>query len=125
MKKNILIFTLLMIGLQSCYYDNAEELYPNIETNCNIENLSFSTTVTEILSSRCYGCHNNANANTYGEGIKLEDYTDVKNAVDGGRLLGSIKQEPGFAAMPIGAAKLDDCKISQIEAWINAGAPNN
>lgn len=125
MKKIVLIFSLLVIGLQACYYDNEEELYPYVDTGCNLENVTFSTTITGILSSRCLACHSNANANSYGEGIKLEDYQDVKNAADGGRLLGSIKHEQGFAEMPIGTDKLDDCKISQFEAWINAGAPNN
>lgn len=125
MKKIILIFSLLVLGLQACYYDNEEELYPTVETGCNTKNVTFSETITEIFSSRCYACHSNVNANSYGGGIKLEDYQDVKNAADGGRLLGSIKHEQGYAGMPIGAAQLDDCKISQIEAWINAGAPNN
>ncbi len=125
MLKTTLILTFLIIGLQSCYYDNEEELYPNVETGCNTENVTFSGTITDILASRCYGCHSNINANSYGEGIKLEDYQDVKNAADGGRLLGSIKRESGFTAMPLNTGKLDDCKISQFEAWINAGTPNN
>ncbi len=115
----------MIIGIQACYYDNEEELYPVINSGCNTENVTFSKTIKDIFASRCYGCHSNVSANNSGGGIKLEYYQDVKTAADGGRLLGSIKHESGFAKMPIGTGKLDDCKISQIEAWINAGAPNN
>ena len=124
--KNILLILLIgFLGLQSCYYDNEEELYPQVETGCDTGNVTFSKTISDILSSRCLSCHNNANADSYGDGIKLEDYQDVKSAAEGGRLLGSLKHENGYAKMPLGAGKLDDCKILQIEAWINAGFPNN
>ncbi|HHH52285.1 MAG TPA: hypothetical protein ENK91_01380 [Bacteroidetes bacterium] len=125
MKKIVLILSLLVVGLQACYYDNEEELYPSVDTGCNLENVTFSGTISGILSSRCLGCHGNATASSYGDGIKLEDYQDVKNAADGGRLLGAVKHEQGYSKMPLGSAKMDDCKISQIEAWINAGSPNN
>ena len=38
---------------------------------------------------------------------------------------GSIKHDSGYKAMPQNATKLDDCRISKVEAWITAGALNN
>lgn len=40
-------------------------------------------------------------------------------------LVGNIRHDAGFPAMPQGGAKLDDCKIALIKAWVDAGAPNN
>ena len=53
----------------------------------------------------------------------LEGYAKLKSYVDNGKLLGSIKHSPGFSPMPKGQAKLVDCDIEKIEAWVAAGAP--
>ena len=39
------------------------------------------------------------------------------------KLIGAIKHEPGFVAMPQSGGKLEDCDIEKMEAWIAAGAP--
>lgn len=57
--------------------------------------------------------------------VSLTAFEGVAQAVQGGRLLGSLKRLPGFNPMPVDAPQLDDCAIGQIEAWIAAGAKNN
>lgn len=115
--------SLLFLGLSSCYYDNTEDLYPQQNTNsCDTTNVKYSTTVKPILDNYCVSCH--STTNNQG-GVNIEGYTNVKVYVDNGNLLKSIQHDAGVSPMPKGQAKLDDCKINKIKAWIDQGAPNN
>lgn len=116
----LLMFSSAML-LQSCYKDNEEDLYPG-PNDCNTENVSFSQTVMPVITNNCVACHSGS---APSGGISLTTYSEVVTSVDGGRFLGAIKHETGFSAMPQGGAKLSDCKISQIEAWIDQGKKNN
>ncbi len=111
---------LVALGFSSCYYDVEEELYPKID--CDTENVTYSGTVQPILAGNCLVCHSAA-ANTAG--VTLEGYNSLKTYADNGRLLGAIKHQPGFPAMPQGAAQLPECDILKIEQWVADGAPNN
>lgn len=122
--KKILGLLLVVFFLQSCYYDKEEILYPTTENDCNAENSDFAS-VKNTIFENCLSCHSNSSANTLGGSVKLEDYADIKNYADNGKLLGSIKHESSYSPMPKNGAKLSDCKISQIENWINSGTPNN
>ena len=123
MKKILGILTIIFF-LQSCYYDKEEILYPTTESDCNSTNSDFAS-VKLIVQENCLSCHSNSSANTLGGSVKLEDFNDIKNYADNGKLLGSIKHKSSYSAMPKNGAKLSDCKISQIENWINSGTPNN
>ena len=114
----------LVLFFQSCYYDKEEILYPNIENTCNSSDADFGT-IKNTISENCLSCHSNSLASTLGGSLKLEDYADIKNYADNGKLLGSIKHESGYSPMPKNGVKINDCKISQIENWINSGTPNN
>lgn len=120
MNKVFLILIFGILGLSSCYYDSEENLYPS--SGCSTENVSFSNDVKPILLNSCLSCHNNV---ALQGNITLETYDDVIVYVNNGTLLGSIKHDGGFKAMPQNANKLDDCRISKVESWINAGALNN
>ena len=124
MKNIFLIFALTIFVLQSCTYNNEEELYPSAN-ECVATNMSFNTNIKPILSSKCFLCHSNANSSTIGGGIAIEDYADVNHYAENGLLLGVMKHTSGYNPMPKGGSKVDDCKIDQIEAWINEGAKNN
>ena len=41
------------------------------------------------------------------------------------QLFGAINHLPNFQPMPRNAPKLSDCKIDQIQIWIENGTPNN
>lgn len=104
-------------------YDNSEEyLYPNINTNCDTINVTYSSTISTIISENCLNCHQGSSA---GGGIDLSNYANVKIQADNGKFLGTVQQLSGYSAMPKGAAKLSDCKINQIKIWINQGTQNN
>jgi hypothetical protein len=116
---------LLIASFQSCYYDKEELLYPELSSNCDTSNVTYSNTIVSILDLNCLSCHSNSAASAYGGGVKLESYPNVKIYVDNGALLGSVQHSSGFSPMPKGAEKMSVCKITQIAVWINAGAPNN
>lgn len=109
-----------MLFISACYYDNEVELYGTAE--CNLDDITFSSTVLKIIEDNCYRCHDAAN--NFG-GITLEGYTNLKPYAESGALLGVIKRESGYSPMPKNEAPLLDCEIEKIEAWINAGALNN
>ncbi len=111
----ILIFSL---GIYSCTNDNQEEFYDS--ELCDTSNITFSAEIKPILDRNCKTCHLAGSSN----GITLVTYSDVKKYVDNGRLMGAIKHQAGYSAMPQGG-KLDDCTISKLDAWIKTGALDN
>ncbi|MDA3944833.1 MAG: hypothetical protein PF694_14985 [Bacteroidetes bacterium] len=112
---------ILSLGLSACYKDNEEDLYPDNGESCNTENVSFSQTIEPLVNNNCLSCH--STTNTSG-GVRLDSHSAIAEAATNGRLLGAIRHEAGFSAMPQGG-KLPDCAISQFEAWASQGALNN
>lgn len=94
----------------------------NKSTSCDTSNVTLTNSVRPILTQYCQGCHNNTSASG---GVNLEDYTGLKTVADNGRLMGSIRQEAEYVAMPQGQSKISDCNIGTIEIWIRNGASNN
>ena len=81
-----------------CYYDVEETLYPSTGP-CITADLSYKTDIVPILDNSCMVCHSNA-ANLGN--VSLEGYDNLKVYVTNGKLLGSIKHESGYSAMPAG-----------------------
>ena len=112
---------MIALGLNSCYYDRRESLYPNAEP-CDSVNVSFSSRVAPILAANCYTCHSQAAA--IGK-VVLEGYDNVKTVATNGRLLGAVAHLPGYRPMPDGGQKLSDCNVAIIRNWIKEGAKDN
>ncbi len=89
--------------------------------DCDTSNVSYSQTISKIISTNCSACHN---ANNATGGVILDSYSEIKKEVDSKRLKKTINHLPGFKVMPPGY-KLSDCNIKSIEIWIQNGAPNN
>lgn len=107
----LLIIVFLFAG---CYQDNEESLAPCVQgtvTHTQVQQV--------LLSYGCIGCHNSSGASG---GVNLQQYSTLKVAVDRGRLVGAITHAAGFAPMPQGGTKMNDCDIARIQAWIAAGA---
>lgn len=119
------VLILVIISITGCYYDNEEKLYSEISTSCDLNNVTFAATVKPILQASCYACHSNSNATNSGDGIKLENYTDVQKMAKDGKLMGTVNHSNGYSAMPKGGGKLSDCEINQLQTWIDNGTPNN
>jgi hypothetical protein len=119
-KQKLLIpgLVMCMTILGSCYYD----IEPNPGT-CDTSNVTYSGTIAGIIQSNgCLSadCHGGNNPLS---GIRLSDYNSVKAMET--RLFGAVNHSSGFVAMPQNAGKISQCEIDKIQAWINAGAPNN
>lgn len=112
---------ILSISLNSCYYDNEEELYPEGYA-CDTTNITYATVVAPILTDYCIGCHS---GNAPSAGITLDNYTDLQTVINSGQFRGSINHESNFSAMPKNSPKLSDCNLAKINKWLDSGAPNN
>jgi hypothetical protein len=102
MKKCLGLLFVIIFSLSSCYYDSEEDLYGSVI--CNTTNVSFASDVNPILVNHCVSCH--FKGSSIGGGINLDGYTAA-------------------VTYPKDQNKLDDCKISKIEAWVKAGSPDN
>ena len=91
--------------------------------DCVTENLTYDNWAGEFISSTCAlsGCHAEGTTATF----EMFNYATTSVAVGFGRISGAINREQGFSAMPKDRAKLSDCNISKMEAWIADGAPEN
>lgn len=118
-KLSLLLFFTLVLGVSVVQFSCSKD-----ET-CTTENMSFKTDIQPILSKNgCTdsGCH----GSTTGTGaIAYTTYDGFFSQVAANRVLGAIKQQTGFSAMPKGKSKISDCDISKIEAWITQGAKDN
>jgi len=119
--KNILTVIFITFTLSGCWYDNEEDLFGNVE--CVTTNMSYLNDVVPILSgNNCITCHNSSLSSG---GINLDGYDFTKTQALNGKLYGSINHDAGFMAMPQGTAKMDQCQIDKIKAWIDQGTLNN
>jgi hypothetical protein len=107
---------LLLTG--SCKHDPVDTPVPE----CDTLNVTFSGTVNPILQENCLACHNNANPTS---GISLEGYSNVVTVAGSGLLMPVIRHDEAYPPMPQGGNKLSECKIAQIQKWIDNGTPNN
>jgi hypothetical protein len=121
--KSLLIAAMLtaLLGINGCYYDDEENLYPQIG-GCETTNITYSGTISQIMSGNCNSCH----SGSAPEGnVKTDNYTDLKTIADNGKLWGVVNHETGFSQMPKDRPKLSDCDLSKIRIWIDGGALNN
>ena len=117
------LFFGILVALTACYYDSEEDLFPEINATCNLENLSFSEDITIILNNNCWSCHANANAASFGGNLKLQNYADVVQNIEA--IIGAINHAPSYSPMPKNGGKISDCNIQQIETWKVDSLPNN
>ena len=119
--KKIVLFIFISAVLSSCFYDKEAELYPgNTLLGCDtLSTMKYSDQVSGIMNAYCNSCHYSGNPT----GWNLDNWAGL-NAVANTYLLGTIKHLQGYNAMPP-SGKIDDCKIRQIEIWVQSGAPNN
>lgn len=116
----------VLVGLVTgCFYDNEETLYGQVNTTCDLSNVTFAASVKPILQASCLSCHSNSNASSSGGGIRLQDYADVQTQAKNGKLMGTVKHASGYQQMPLGGGKLSDCEINTLQKWIDNGTLNN
>lgn len=101
--------------LNRCYYDNEQYLYSNV--SCDTTNVTYAGTIAPIMTKNCNACHSGSAASA---GVNTETYAGLLKIANSGRLWGTTNG----GTMPK-AGKMDDCTLSKIKVWINAGAINN
>ncbi len=120
----ILVIAFVIYSLQACVYQRESEVVV-----CDTLSLSYQQNIQPIFVNNCYICHSAANNVSQGNSINLEGYTNVKSQLDQGYIIPNIKHitVPGkqIDFMPLNLPMLPACDIAQIQAWYNAGAPNN
>lgn len=121
--KTLILLFLIIFTAVSCYYDSEESLYPSLGSSCDTANVTFSVQVSEILANNCLSCHSNSTAASSGNGIRLEDYADVKAKT--AAISGAIKHNSGYSPMPKNSGKLNNCLITQFDIWVRNGTPDN
>ena len=114
---------LILIFIASCYNDSQEALYPSEFAVCDTANVTFSKTITSILSDNCWGCHSNATAAPYGNKIRIETYADVKSQINA--IISSINHTGTVHPMPHDGQKLRTCLLTQFDIWVREGMPDN
>ncbi len=96
----------------------------NCIANCDTTKYTYATAIKPMIAKYCNACHATSSASS-GGGIILDTYAGLQAQALNGNLLGDLQHATGHNAMPQGAAKLSDCKITQVSRWIAAGALNN
>lgn len=104
------------------WIDSGAENSTNCGSKCDSNKFTFTADIKPIIEKNCQGCHSGPSAPL---GVKLDTYAGIAAVANNGKLLGTVRHEPGFAKMPQGGNKLSDCEIRQIEKWVDAGAQNN
>lgn len=107
--------------MNSCFYDNKEDLYIYYQNQCDTTAVSYSLDIEPIINAQCKSCHMQP---TPDAGLSLENYAEVKASADNGGLYHSINATGGFNIMPV-SGKMVQCNIDKIDAWIKAGTPDN
>jgi hypothetical protein len=123
--KKLFLLSFAFLLFQSCYYDNAEELYANLQPDsCNTVDVSYAEFIQPLSDAQCAfsGCHIGASP---AAGLDLSSYAGLKQIADDGKFVDRINAVNGLPLMPQGGPKLPSCDISKITAWVQAGAPNN
>jgi hypothetical protein len=87
---------------------------------CDVSTVKFSTFVQPLIQGKCQGCHsgNNPQGN-----LRLTNHAEIKAVALNGKLYSSLTRTSNW--MPNGGAKLDNCSLEKIQAWTEAGAPQN
>jgi uncharacterized membrane protein len=79
--------------------------------------ITYAGHIKSTIDLYCVSCHG---TNSPSGGIKLLTATDVQAIAKTGKLLGALKRQSGYTAMPPAYA-LSTCDVKQIELWIKQG----
>ena len=113
---------LVTIIFSSCYYDKADNLYPQVISCDTSAVVSYSSQVIPLFQQYCYNCHG---VSSPSGGLSMGTYASDKAIAVNGKLYGTISYSSGSSPMPKDAPKLTDCQVALIRKWIDANSPNN
>lgn len=121
-RKVLSVAIILIIGFAilsiSCENNNEFDLYGEIE--CDTVNITWESTIAEILEINCVVCH--GPSQSYNN-VRHDSYTSEMVVVNDGRLRGVVNHLPGFSKMPKDRPQLSECDLKKINTWLDNGAP--
>ncbi|MEO6038615.1 MAG: hypothetical protein ABIQ93_09380 [Saprospiraceae bacterium] len=123
MKKLLLFAGFLVIWAflvlpAGCTYYNEVDLY-GAPAPCDTIGMRYSGEIKAILEANCYSCHSVANNVS---GYPFEEFDIIHDYAVAGTLVARIN-DPILPMPQTGLMNI--CDRQKIEAWVNAGAPNN
>ena len=114
-----------ILGLAaSCSYSHGDPAAIITPCDTSPQTVTYAGVISPIFDTHCRECHAASKASSLGGGINLSDYLNVSR-YPADQLLASIQQLPTADPMPKGRAKIPECDILRIKAWMDAGEPNN
>jgi hypothetical protein len=81
----LLLSCSLLWSLTGCYYDKADQVYP--QNTCDTSNIRLSVELNDILAANCFRCHSSTNAPVNGGNFNLQDYNTLHGLSFNGILL--------------------------------------
>ena len=111
---------LLLALAVGCTYSHGDP----VPCDASAQTATYAAVISPIFDAQCRECHASNVAATLGGGTDFGDYLAIKN-YPSANLLGSIEHAPGYDAMPKGRAKISECDIERIKAWMAAGELEN
>ncbi|MDQ2769820.1 MAG: cytochrome c [Bacteroidota bacterium] len=103
-----------------CTYSHGSEPGP-----CNDPTPStYAAVIAPIVAQNCLACHGSTVYQTLGGGNDYSSYQSFTR-LSAAYLMSSVRHEPGADPMPKGGTQLSDCDLARLQAWVDAGRPNN
>lgn len=91
-------------------------------SGCDTTNVTYSGTIVPLVQNRCLGCHSGGSPQG---GLNFGSWAVLNTVAMDGRLAGAIQHQSPYTSMPPSGPMLPQCRIDQVLAWIQDGAPNN
>ncbi len=113
MKLHLAFCSCLFFVLSACYYDKAEELYPNNYNQTDTSAATYAAHIAPLINTKCMNCHNTT-------APILGDYSKLKIIIDNGSFNNRVMVQKN---MPPSGLSISE--LSKIQKWLNAGALNN
>ena len=106
-----LFLAVLFVFLNSCSSNSDDDPGTNPPDN----DITYSKNVKSIIDSRCISCHSNPPTNNAP--MPLVTYQNVRSAVTGRDLIGSVES----GAMPPSGSDLTNAQIQILKDWQDGG----
>lgn len=93
------------------------------KVDCQVpQKVSYALEVAPVIEANCFTCHAPDVYKKKASRVKLYDYEHLREKAESGLLMGSVKHEKGFIAMPYKkGVKIDTCDIALLQAWVDQG----
>lgn len=123
-----ILLTVFFLGLlswqtSSCKKEEIPEPEPVDSVRLDSSEVSYAMDVVKVLNNgNCTGCHSETAARG---GVVLIGHEELKKWAENGRLLKSVRHEPGAVPMPLDRDKLTEERIWILERWVLQGLKDN